>query len=83
MENGDELWMCASYTYSQKIAEEVISQREVKSFEEMVPAEYRCHARVFSETESHRLPEHKPWDHTIDLKDGAPESLHAKVFPMS
>lgn len=49
----------------------------------MIPAEYRCYTKVFSEEESHRLPEHKPWDHTIELKEGAPEAIHAHVFPMS
>jgi hypothetical protein len=38
-----------------------------KKFEELVPKEYQCHAKVFSETESHRLPKHQPWDHTINL----------------
>lgn len=83
LETGDELWMCAGYTYSQKIAEEQNKAKEGKSFEEMVPEEYRRYAKVFSEEESHRLPEHKPWDHTIDLKPDAPETLHARVFPMS
>lgn len=48
----------------------------------MVPAEYLRHAKVFSETESHRLPQHQPWDHTIDLKPDAPEMLKSKVYPM-
>jgi hypothetical protein len=37
---------------------------------------------VFSEQESDRLPEHKPYDHTIDLKPDAPETLQSKVYPM-
>lgn len=50
--------------------------------EEMIPAEYQCYTKVFSEEESHRLPEHKPWDHTIELKEGASEAIHAHVFLM-
>jgi hypothetical protein len=53
-----------------------------KMFEELVPKEYQCHAKVFSETESHRLLKHQPWDHTIDLKPDAPETLKTKVYPM-
>ena len=49
----------------------------------MVPEHYREFEKVFSETESERLPEHKPWDHAIDLVPGAPETLKTKVYPMS
>lgn len=48
----------------------------------MVLEEYQRHAKVFSEEESHRLPKSQPWDHTIDLKEGAPETLKSKVYPM-
>ena len=48
----------------------------------MVPKEYHRHAKVFSEEESHRLPKPQPWDHTIDLKPDAPETLRSKVYPM-
>lgn len=48
----------------------------------MVPKKYQQHAKVFSEEESHRLPKSQPWDHTIDLKEGAPETLKSKVYPM-
>jgi hypothetical protein len=37
---------------------------------------------VFSEQESDRLPKHKLYDHTIDLKLDAPETLQSKVYPM-
>jgi hypothetical protein len=37
---------------------------------------------VFSEQESDRLPEYKPYDHTIDLKLDAPETLQSKVYLM-
>lgn len=49
----------------------------------MIPEEYRRHTKVFSKEESYCLPEHKPWDHTIELKEDAPELLHARVFPIS
>lgn len=49
----------------------------------MIQAEYRRYMKVFSEEESHQLPEHKPWDYTIELKEGTPETIHACVFPMS
>ncbi|EEB88901.1 hypothetical protein MPER_13072, partial [Moniliophthora perniciosa FA553] len=51
--------------------------------EEIVPAEFHQYRKVFSEEESYRLPEHKPYDHTIDLKPDAPETIRSKVYPMS
>jgi hypothetical protein len=53
-----------------------------KMFEEFVPKEYQHHAKVFLETESHRLPKHQSWDHMIDLKFDAPKILKTKVYPM-
>lgn len=60
MEEGDELWLCASYTFSQQIAKKQNQKKEVKMLEEMIPAEYWHYTKVFSEEESYRLPEHKP-----------------------
>jgi hypothetical protein len=51
-------------------------------FEEIVPEEYRQHTKVFSEIESKRLPEHKPYDHAINLKPETPETIQSKVYPM-
>lgn len=73
VEEGDELWLCAGYTFSQQIAEKQNSEKGTRMLEEMIPAEYRRYTKVFSEEESHRLPEHKPWDHIIELKEGAPK----------
>jgi hypothetical protein len=53
-----------------------------KTFEELVPKEYQCHVKVFSETELHRLPKHQPWDHMIDFKSDALETLKTKIYPM-
>ena len=80
---GEELWCMAGYTYSQQIAEKGNKAKQVKTLEEMVPEEYRRHVKVFSEQESERLPEHKPWDHAIDLLPGAPETMRTKIYPMS
>lgn len=83
IEEGDKLWLCASYMFSQQITEKQNSEKEAKTLEEMIPAEYRRYTKVFSEEESHRLSEHKPWDYIIELKEGAPEAIHARVFPIS
>lgn len=80
---AEELWCAAGYTYSQQLAEAAHKAKPQKSFEEMVPEPYRRHAKVFSEKESERLPGHKPWDHAIDLKPDAPETMRTKIYPMS
>jgi hypothetical protein len=80
---SDEIWICAGYTLSTKLAMKAGEGKVKKTFEELVPKEYRCHTKVFSETESHWLPKHQPWDHTINLKPDTPETLKTKVYPMS
>lgn len=81
-DSTEELWCAAGYTYSSQLAAEANQQKKQKTFEEMVPEEYRAYSKVFSEQESERLPEHKPYDHTIDLKLDAPETIRSKVYPM-
>ena len=36
---------------------------------------------MFSEEESHRFPPSRPWDHAIELKEGAPEAINCKIIP--
>ena len=80
---NEEVWVAAGYTYSQQFAEAAQKQKPQKTFEEMVPEQYRQFDKVFSEHESERLPAHKPWDHAIEFAPNAPESLHTKIYPMS
>jgi hypothetical protein len=79
---SDEIWVCAGYTLSTELAMKAGEGKVKKTFEELVPKEYQCHAKVFSETELHRLPKHQSWDHMIDLKSDALETLKTKVYPM-
>ena len=79
----DEVYCLAGFTYSQQIAEKAITAKGKKMFEEMVPVQYRDFAKVFSEEESQRLPEHQPWDHTIDLEPDAVQHWKIKSYPMS
>jgi hypothetical protein len=48
-----------------------------------IPPEYQCHKKVFSKEESHRFPPSRPWDHAIELKEGAPKALDCKIYPMT
>jgi hypothetical protein len=48
----------------------------------MVSKEYHKYSKVFSEIDSHCLPQHRPWNHAIDLKPDAPKTLKSKVYPI-
>ncbi len=43
-----------------------------------VPKEYQKYHKVFSEEESKRI-----WDHTIEFKEGAPDAVDCKVYPLN
>jgi hypothetical protein len=81
-DSSERLWCVAGYTYSTELAEKAKKPKDKKMFEDIVPEEYRGYAKVFSELKSERLPEHKPYDHTIKLKPETPETLRLKVYPM-
>jgi transposase InsO family protein len=76
------VWCAAGFTYSTELAAHAGKEKRERTFEEIVPREYRQHAKVFSEVESERLPDHKSYDHAIDLKPETPETLRSKVYPM-
>jgi len=48
-----------------------------------IPAEYKCHYKVFSEEAAQRFPESRIWDHAIELKPGAPSTLPGKIYALS
>jgi hypothetical protein len=78
----ERLWCAAGYTYSTELAEKAGEDKRKRTFEEIVPREFQRYAKVFSEAESERLPEHKSYDHAIDLKPETPETIRSKVYPM-
>jgi hypothetical protein len=81
-DTSNEIWICARYTLSTKLAVEAGKGKVKKTFEELIPKECHCHAKVFLESESHRLPKHQPWNHTINFKFNAPKTLKTKVYLM-
>lgn len=74
--------VAASYTHSQAIAEKSAVKEGDKTFEELVPPEFREFADVFSKTESERLPLRKPYDHAIDLEPGTTPP-YSKIYPLA
>ena len=78
----ERLWCVAGYTYLTKLAEKAGKHKPKRSMVEMIPLEYRQYAKVFSKVVSERLPEHKPYNHLIDLKLETPETIRSKIYPM-
>ena len=53
-----------------------------KTFEELVPEQYRDYKKVFEKAASERFPKSQPWDHAIKLKpDFIP--CDCKVYPLT
>jgi len=48
-----------------------------------IPPEYQKYTKVFSEEESKRYPPRRAWDHAIELKEGSPDAVDCKVYPLS
>jgi Reverse transcriptase (RNA-dependent DNA polymerase) len=48
-----------------------------------LPAKYQRHAIVFSEEVAKRFPLAQLKDHIIKLKDGAPDTINCKVYPLT
>jgi hypothetical protein len=48
-----------------------------------LPPECQEFARLFNDEAADRFPPSREWDHTIDLKPGAPDTLDCKVYPMT
>ncbi len=69
-------------TTASELAQKAMDKTK-KTFEQMVPEEYRRHARTFNEKESHRFPPERPWDHAIELLPNAPKSFDCKIYPMA
>lgn len=74
--------ICTGSTKSQQLAEAALAKKTIKTIEELILEQYRGYMKVFNEQASMRVPEHKTWDHAIDLKpDFTPKSC--KVYPLS
>jgi len=47
------------------------SKKETKNIKEMIPKEYHRYLKVFDKEAATRIPQPTPFDHEIDLKEGA------------
>jgi transposase InsO family protein len=63
----------------------VIKDEEPANLSGMIPDHYKHFSRVFSAQAFDELPQHRPWDHEIKLKEGWQEDrrLRGKVYPLN
>ena len=59
-----------------------MSPEEQAEFKRTVPEQYHDYANVFSKTAAASLPPHRPYDHTIDLEEGATPP-YGPIYSMS
>src|SRR6201996_7771699 len=51
--------------------------------EVLLPPQYQKYASIFSKDEAQQFPPMHSWDHAIDFKNGAPDAIDCKVYPMT
>ena len=81
-EGNDLIWIRAKFTPAQQATEKAHQQEPTKTLEQLVPSDLMGFRFVFEKKASEHLPERKPWDHAIDLKDEA-VPRPCKVYPLN
>ena len=59
------------------------AKKEKKLWKEIVSSEYHEFVYVLEEEELEKFPDSQPWDHAIDLIEGALKSLDCWVYPLA
>ena len=72
----------AKTTVAQQLAEQA-TDKTVHTWDQIVPAHYHKHAKVFSKEATQCFPNMCNWDHAINLKPNAPNTMDCKVYPLS
>jgi len=74
--------LCATSTISQKLAEGACRVSEMQKGLFTLPDYTKGFELVFTKEDFDILPEHRQWDHTIELIPGS-EPKSSKVYPLS
>ena len=77
--NSDTCVQVRRTTMATHIAAEAADKTK-HPWHKLVPSEYHRYGKVFSEIKAQRFPKSRQWDHTIDLKPDAPETLDSKMY---
>jgi hypothetical protein len=78
-EEEEREWLRAHETTATKIA---AANQIKRTWEEMVPAHYLDHRKVFEKQTFDALPDRGRWDHAIELTPGS-KPLDCKIYPLS
>ena len=81
MQKLDSTQMRKASTSTQLAAK--VKPQEEKTWDQIVPLQYHKWKKVFSEKEARRLPQHQPWDISINLVGGDNHALDFKVYPLT
>ena len=84
-EKGDKLWIRVSACKTilvQQLAKQA-TDKQKKTWKELIPPKYHSFGSIFSEKASERFPDHRKWDYAIDLKADVPTSIDCRVYPLS
>ncbi|SJL02762.1 uncharacterized protein ARMOST_06098 [Armillaria ostoyae] len=81
--NMEEELVIRAVHHANDLAAAAHAEKPTKTFEEMVPPDYRSFRDLFSKENFDELPERKPWDHTIELIPNAKSTLDCKVYPLN
>ncbi|SJL18309.1 uncharacterized protein ARMOST_21895 [Armillaria ostoyae] len=81
--NMEEEIVIRAVHHANDLAAAANADKPTKTFEEMVPPDYRSFRDLFSKENFDELPERKPWDHAIELVPNARSTLDCKVYPLN
>ncbi|SJL01318.1 uncharacterized protein ARMOST_04638 [Armillaria ostoyae] len=81
--NMEEELIIRAVHHANDLAATANAEKPTKTFEEMVPPDYRSFRDLFSKENFDELPERKPWDHAIELVPNAKSTLDCKVYPLN
>ncbi|SJL08909.1 uncharacterized protein ARMOST_12283 [Armillaria ostoyae] len=81
--NMEEELVIRAIHHANDLAAAANAERPTKTFEEMVPPDYRSFRDLFSKENFDELPKRKPWDHAIELIPNAKSTLDCKVYPLN
>jgi hypothetical protein len=65
------------------VATDLAIQAGEQQTDTILPEEYQEFAWLFNDKAADRFLPEREWDHAIDLKPGAPDSLDCKIYPMT
>ncbi|SJL10463.1 uncharacterized protein ARMOST_13849 [Armillaria ostoyae] len=81
--NMEEELVIRTVHHANDLATAAHAEKPTKTFEELVPPDYRSFRDLFSKENFDELPEQKPWDHAIELTPNAKSTLDCKVYPLN